>query len=253
MILRRQATLGGLLTIFSTFSEGCSSISGEESDARPGCILEASAANELLAKSSRQQLYATGSEPIVASSGDRLFDYALAQTLSKLTDTLGVLPGFAYYDGDNAFATDQVRMLRADGTILFGTRLLRETLREVEHPDVAVAAVCAHEFGHVVQFKHGLLRDLVRGQSNIKLYELHADFLAGYFAGIRKLEKPAYPAAVFATKLHAMGDSSVNSKDHHGLPTERARAVVRGFETAHRERRSLADAIDLGVQYVIGG
>ncbi|MEA2968693.1 MAG: hypothetical protein QOE78_1954, partial [Alphaproteobacteria bacterium] len=33
-------------------------------------------------------------------------------------------------------------------------------------------------------------------------------------------------------------------------PSERAAACVRGFETAYRERRSFADAIGIGVNYV---
>jgi hypothetical protein len=34
-------------------------------------------------------------------SGDRDFDYALAQTLGMLSDTFGVVPGFAYYDDES--------------------------------------------------------------------------------------------------------------------------------------------------------
>lgn len=254
MILRRQAVLGGLLALVSSPTGGCQSTSAIHG-LSAGCIVEGARADEILARSSTQQLYASGNEAIVASSGDRHFDYALAQTLSRLTDTLQVLPGFAYYDdydGKNALATTKIRLARADGTVLFGTRLLKETLQELEYPDVAVAAICAHEFGHIVQFKLKLLRRLVRGQQTIKPYELHADFLAGYFAGVRKREKADYPAAVFATKAYSLGDHDVDDKNHHGRPDERASAIVRGFQVAYHEKRSLSDAIEIGIQYVSG-
>jgi hypothetical protein len=41
------------------------------------------------------------------------------------------------------------------------------------------------------------------GQSTVRRVELHADFLAGYFAGIRKRSRESYPAEVFAAMLHS--------------------------------------------------
>jgi predicted metalloprotease len=118
-----------------------------------------------------------------------------------------------------------------------------------EAPEVMATATCAHEFGHIVQYKHNLIKRLEQGQPTVKRSELHADFLAGYFAGTRKLQKPDYPAAVFATSRYVVGDFA-EDKDHHGTPEERAAAVVRGFETAYRERRSFSDAIQIGQNYV---
>src|SRR5262249_46534616 len=180
------------------------------------------------------------------------FDSALAQTLSRLTDLFGVLPGFCYYDdhdGPNAYATGATKLARADGTVLYGKRRLRNDLAKRESPEVEVAATCAHEFVHIVQFKHKLIARLNYGRSDVKRSELHADFLAGYFAGARKLQKAGYPAAVYATNGYADGDSS-NGRNHHGTPEERAAAVVRGFETAYRERRNFSDAIQIGMNYV---
>jgi hypothetical protein len=218
---------------------------------RGGCILEGAAAEELLAQSSAQQFYASGNEPIVATSGDRYFDYALAQTLSRLTDVLDVLPGFAYYDGENAYATRTARLSRGDGAVLFGMKMLKKTLQEPEHPDVAVAAVCAHEYGHIVQFKFGLLRQLLSEEETVRKYELNADFLAGYYAGVRTTQKSDYPAMVFSSKLRSLGDYNVRDKEHHGLPEERAAAVARGFDTAFLDRQSLPNAIQTSIRYVL--
>jgi hypothetical protein len=77
----------------------------------------------------------------------------------------------------------------------------------------------------------------------MKRFELHADYLAGYYAGVRKLKKPAYPAAVFATQTHFVGDLNVNNPLHHGTPDERAAAIVRGFEVAYREKLGLSEAV----------
>jgi hypothetical protein len=253
MITRREALSGGLLTIvWSGVSCAC--------HAQParirhsvGCVLADDEVEQFLSTSTGQQTFTTGNEPIIASSGDREFDYALAQTLSRITDTFRVLPGFAYYDDfdvPNAYATTAVRMARADGTVLFGRRYLKAALAQPEHPDVAVAAICAHEFGHILQYKLNLKRTILAGQSTVKRMELHADYLAGYFAGTSKSRKPSYPAAVFATQQYSAGDLQVNSPKHHGRPEERAAAIVRGFEVAYRDKRNLSDALQIGINYV---
>jgi hypothetical protein len=249
---RREAALGGLLSII--WGAGCHTCGAQVRRARTGfgCVLDPDEAEPFLATASGVQLFVTGKEQVIASTGNREFDYALAQTLSRLTDTFNVLPGFTYYDdydGENAYATSVRRLQRADGTVLFGKRYFLSQISQPEHPEVAVAATCAHEFAHILQYKRGLTR-LDAGQRTVKRSELHADFLSGFFAGKRKLEKPDYPAAVFAADAHASGDDDVRSKDHHGTPDERAAAVVRGFETAYRERRNLGEAIQVGINYV---
>jgi hypothetical protein len=253
MITRREAFLGGLLTIVWGSARSMCAAQTTRIRRTIGCMLDDDEAEQFLATSTAQQLYFTGNEPIVASSGDRGFDFALAQTLSRIADVLQILPGFAYYDDydqPNAIATSRRRLARADGAVLFGQRYLRQMLALPEHPDVAVTAVCAHEFGHILQYKRGIARVLNGGQATAKRVELHADYLAGFYAGMRKLRKSDYPAAVFATLQHSSRDYSINSPDHHGTPDERAGAIVRGFEAAHRDRRSLAEAIQIGINYV---
>jgi len=253
MITRRDLVVGGALTILWS-AAGCPCLAdAARSRGSFGCMLDGDEAERFLAISSEHQMYAHGEETIVASSGNREFDYALAHTLSSITDTFHVLPGFAYYDdGDrpNAYATDRVRLAKADGTVLFGRRYLSAILARPEQPDVAAATVCAHEFGHILQYKLNLKPVLLAGQSTVKRLELHADYLAGYYAGIRKLSKPDYPAAVFASTQYSFGDFNPNSPQHHGRPDERAAAIIRGFEVAYRERHNLSDAVRIGVNYV---
>jgi hypothetical protein len=222
-------------------------------------------AEQFFAGSSDQKIFLTGDELMPGGSGDRDFDLALAHTLVKMGAALDVLPGFAYYDDRSspaAFASKETLLQRADGTkvdgtVLFGVRLLHQTRVELESPEVAVTAVCAHEFGHILQIKCGLYdrrsslyAALVKEEETKRRVELHADFLAGYFAGIRKREKPDFHAAIFPVKLGSMGDNDFNKREHHGTPAERAAAAVQGFKVAYQERRGVLDAVRSGVQYV---
>jgi hypothetical protein len=250
MLTRRETVLGGALTLLWN-----SCVCAQPAARRRGlgCVLAAEDAGAFLATATEAQTtFDSAERRMIAGSGNRDFDYALAQTLSRLSDTFGVLPGFCYYDdydGPNALATSVNRLNREHGTVLFGKRYFLRYIAAQESPEVIVTAICAHEFGHIVQFRRNIMARLNAGRPDVKRSELHADFLAGYFAGRRKLEKPDYPAAVFATNRYARGDT-VMDKNHHGTPEERAAAVVRGYETAYRERHSFSDAVEIGENYV---
>ena len=195
--------------------------------------------------------YMSGEVPIIEKSGNAAFDLALAISLTRISSVFGVTPGFAYYDDSddkNAFASDEVRMGRDDGTVLFGRNMLKEQLA-IPDGDAAVIAICAHEFGHIVQFKKKLMGTLKEGQPTVKRCELHADYLAGYFAAYRKHEKPSFPAVKFAVVAHQIGDFS-KSTEHHGTPTERANAISEGFSAFKEKGLRFNDAVDAGVDYV---
>jgi len=253
MIARRDVALGGLLTI-SWLAASCGCAAHAASEVRRfGCELAEDDAIGVQLKAMQEPLTRGSGPPKFVESGDRDLDYAMAQTLSMLTDTWNVLPAFAYYDdgnAPNAFASPARWLSRADGTVIFGRGLLAKLLKAPENPDVGVAAVVAHEYGHIAQFKHNLKRALLAGQDTVKRLELHADFLAGYFAGRRKLERPDFPAAVFATTQYSAGDYRTERFSHHGTPEERAGAIVKGFEIAFRDRRSPGEALQIGVKYV---
>ena len=249
MLTRRETILGGALTLLWGRC-ACAQHAGQPESF--GCTIEPQQAESIFARATEPVAADKAPERLIAGSGNRAFDFALAQSLSRLTDMFGVLPGFSFfddYDNENAFATTAVKLQRTDGTVLFGKRYFNKAMKAAESPEVHVLATCAHEFGHIVQYKYKLQHRLGDGQPTAKRLELHADFLAGYFAGARKLQKPGFPAAVFAADRFSHGDF-VTTKTHHGTPTERAAAVVRGFETSYRERRRFSDAIAFGVSYV---
>jgi len=253
MHTRREIIAGGAATlVFISCPSVRSSAQMHRHNPIYGCSLPHREADEFFGTATESRLYLTGNEPMIPKSGDPDFDYALAQTLAKISDAFEVSPGFAYYndyDGKNAYATKDVRSNGADGTVLFGEGLLKRCLEGVDNPDLGVACICAHEFGHILQYKHGLDTQVGAGQPTVKRIELHADFFAGYFGGLRKLERPSFPAAVFAVTQYGMGDDMIQKPQHHGRPEERAAAIVRGFEVAYQERRSLAEAIGISVEY----
>ncbi len=264
MLTRRETVCSGLLTLLwgggACLCPAHAAQLGKGSG--HGCSIDDDRARKILDhKSTTEFAYAAAKEKgpkLYKGSGNKDFDVALAHTLSRLTDTLQVLPAFVYFDDSdspNAFATpNRLRSNdRADGTVLFGVTLMKELMKQREAPETAISAICAHEFGHVLQFKMKLDKKILAGQKTVKRLELHADFLAGYFAGLSKQRNPEYPAAVYATTLHLLGDDEVNNEQHHGRPAERAAAIVKGFETAFRDRRSVADAIEIGTRYVMTG
>ena len=250
MLSRRESLIGAAATLLGA-TAGTARAAARH-NVIYGCTLPEKETHAFFGSATESRLYVSGNEPVIPKSGNRDFDYALAQTLAKISAAFDVAPGFAYYDdydAKNAYATRQVRLNGADGTVLFGERLLKRCLESKDNPDLGVACICAHEFGHILQYKHGLDRDVGLGQPTVKRVELQADFFAGYFAGVRKLERPSFPAAVFAVTQYGMGDDMIHEPQHHGTPDERANAIVRGFEVAYRERRSLSDAIDVSVRY----
>jgi predicted metalloprotease len=119
-----------------------------------------------------------------------------------------------------------------------------------ESPEVAVAAVCAHEFGHIVQYRHDLIDKVQAGQPTVKRTELQADYFAGYFAGRRKLERSTFPTSVVALTIHRLGDTEFSNPGHHGTPQERGWAVTQGFEAASGGK-SLSEAIEESTRYVL--
>ena len=253
MWTRREALLGGALILtFGFFSPILRTAEGILTRRNYGCRLVDQAVDQYYRFGAVPQLYGRGNDPIIMGSGDKTFDFALANSLAKMSDVFDVLPGFGFYDDHNdhnAYATPRARLANADGTVLFGKGLLRRLMSGHDSPEVSVASICAHEFGHILQFKRGLVRSL-HSEEPIKRDELQADFFAGYFAGIRKLERPTFPAAVFALTQYNSGDNMINDPNHHGTKKERGDAIVRGFEAAFKEGQLLDEAIEVSTAYV---
>ena len=156
MLTRREIILGGALTLI------WGNCACAQTGARPhgfGCTLEPEEAEAFFATATEPEMFDNAHETLISSTGNREFDYALARTLSRLTDIFGVLPGFGFYDdydNENAYATPATKLRRADGTVLIGKRYFISAMKKQESPEIGLAATCAHEFGHIVQYKYKL-------------------------------------------------------------------------------------------------
>ena len=205
---------------------------------------------------------------VVAKTGNAGFDRAMAEALYQISNTFGVLPTFGFIQGGNvanAFATtvqftqepgDAPLPTREHGTVLFGDGILEMMQqRGVQNPVAAVLVICAHEFGHIVQYNYTYenraLIDLLNGdQPTVKRGELHADFLAGYYVGMARRRNPDTPAASIAQAAYVLGDFDVDYRGHHGTPDERGAAVYAGYRASWEQQRPFDEAVVEGLIYV---
>ena len=215
----------------------CSAASRAESD---GCLLSQEEFDRIHPVGTTSYKI-DGREEVILKSGIPELDIALVQTLVKLVDVFQVHPGFAFYDdGDspNAYATNSTRLNGADGTVLQGLNDLRNAFKTYQHPDVAIATTLAHEFGHILQYKRRLFAVVNAGRSTKVRSEIQADFLAGYFIGLRKRERPSLPAAIAALSLYDIGSSDRDSRSH-GTAKERGEAFEHGYDAGFRRAADL--------------
>jgi hypothetical protein len=240
-LANRRCFLSG----FGAYIYICSSCNSAVASSYSGCTLSARNYDSILGEGSE----AVGRNVLHKSSGDKVLDQAIANTLARLTEIGNVLPSFEFYDGDdgnNAWASPKGRSGKRDGTVAFGLTLLRSFLQYADRPGAVISAVCAHEFGHIAQYKFGAYKVLAANTATARRVELHADFLAGVFAGIKKRFSPGYPAELVAQTQFNLGDHFTNHPDHHGTPKERGDAVVFGFKSAYQDRLDFSQAYARG-------
>lgn len=192
--------------------------------------------------------------PIISVSGDHAFDKALGRQLVKLAKLFEVYPGFGYMNetgSKNANASRESRIYGTNGTVLFGLKLLHETLGMGQGGDIAVLGICAHEFAHIFQFfsPGGYEKTLRSIHPTVKLLELHADYMSGYFIGYLKQERPQIYLQTLGKLFYSLGDMEFGDPNHHGTPEERVRAIETGYKTAWSVN-SAVEAAKQGVNFV---
>jgi hypothetical protein len=251
--LSRRGVLGGLCScgfVSNLVSPANAQYTGGRS---AGCMKNGDEYAREVAATAANFSFGSDTNTSKGTSGNRDFDAALSITLGRLVAMFGVNPGFEFYTeekGVNAYATNRVRYPgRPDGTVAYGRNLLGlQFSNEEAIASAQVVATCAHEFAHILQFKRNVISQL-DDNNNVRRSELHADFLAGYFAGRRRLDSPGFPAAEIALDLYNSGDTYTSSPDHHGTPKERGDAVVLGFHAAFTDRVSFEEAWANGLRH----
>lgn len=218
-----------------------------------GCCLTAPVAQLGLRT---EALAASGDEhevKLYPSSGDRVLDKFLGKGLARLATSFQIQPGFGFYDDSdapNALATKDTLVEGTWGTVLMGMTLFRRRLAEGHDDGMTVIAVCAHEFGHIHQMRAGYHAQLARLDRTTKPIELHADFLAGYFLGLRKQEVPELNLQGVGAAYERLGDTHFGARQHHGTSAERIASIEAGYAFGHEGRRDIAAAANAGAQFI---
>ena len=94
---------------------------------------------------------------------------------------------------------------------------------------------------------------LTQGQSTHRLIELHADFLSGYYMGLRArdLRYSAQELVALGQSWETLGDSHYTETLHHGTAEERLKACEAGFKFAReRPEFKIKAACEVGARYL---
>jgi|ERR1051325_2903160 hypothetical protein len=160
--------------------------------------------------------------------GIPFLDKVMPAEAELLSDAFGVSPGFVFLNdlaSANAFATPE-SIHGGSGTVLFGLRLLRQEIYASAVGGNALILIMAHEWGHILQYDHGLEVGGTR-------MELSADFMGGWWLGYKALMNvPELDWQTAARSLFGKGDYAFNSPQHHGTPAQRVMSAGRGFALA---------------------
>jgi hypothetical protein len=243
---RRHVVLGGLLTVVPlSVCPRCAN-----AQEYSGCWIDESSTQNFV--NNHQNGQSLVAEVLVSKSGIDGLESALVQTLDMLSVMFGVLPGFSYYRENgaaNAKATSHNFMKdRSDGTVLFGLKLLKQLLDLPEYRDAAVVGVCAHEFAHILSYSNGMIAQLSPpGNSSPFRSEQFADYMAGYYAGRRKLVKSAFRAEAFAVTTGMYGGGT------HGTSKQREDAVQEGFLSAYYRKLEPQLAAQRALTFALAG
>jgi predicted metalloprotease len=131
-----------------------------------------------------------------------------------------------------------------------GRTLFQDLLRRFDDGGIAILAVIAHEFSHIAQYRRRVFDTLVGGSGRAVRAELHADFMTGYYLGLRKADNPSLSIRTAGVALYQIGDYAFNNRDHHGTPAQRVAAAEEGFKLANN-KRSFVNAFNEGVNWIL--
>lgn len=159
-------------------------------------------------------------------------DAMINQEANMVWQVFGVVPNLFLLDDTgcpNAYATREVTHPLANaGTIYYGRQLLLSELNDPRRGGDAASGIMAHEFGHIVQFSRNT--QFPKGTLH---QELHADFLAGYYLGRKRLVMYTDPMRL-AESLRPKADREFWEARHHGSPEHRVAALMDGYNHAWR-------------------
>jgi hypothetical protein len=191
------------------------------------------------------------------NTGDPDVDRQLDRAIKIAANILQVRPAFGFIDPDkfsdrqldgmNAFAsTRDADIPGTRGIVAFGMTKFRSELHGYDESGTTVMAIIAHEFGHILQNYRGYLASIRTLQC-----EINADFLSGYYLGVRKHQVSSVSFEKAAELFNRLGRAeSGNPNRTHGDPNERVSAAAAGFKAGFSQNMNLEDAVRAGLAYI---
>lgn len=212
-----------------------------------GCFVDSNNANLVLGANmvtGRSTELPPEVKTMARSSGNTDIDRSFDRALQRLAETFDVWPKVGFYDDDDA--PNAMAMRYAIGStyefaVVFGRNYFKK-LMEYDPSGITLLQTAAHEFAHVWVYKDGLFETIRSGQSTVKRVELHADFLAGYYLGVRKRDNPQASFWSAGMRRWQSGDTEYRNIHHHGTPDERLAAAEAGFRLGFIEAKSAKEA-----------
>jgi hypothetical protein len=189
------------------------------------------------------------------STGDPEIDFQLNRAIKIAAGILNVNPAFSFFDPDRFLGDDEYQWMNAyadgttyvsgtRGTVAFGLTNFRSELYGYDDTGTTVMTIIAHEFGHIVQSNWGYQNAIDYG--NPCGVEINADFLSGYYLGIRKLSVPSLQFEKAEQWFVRAGNPAPDRR--HGNSAERLRAAQAGYRVGI-EDNSLEEAVRAGWDY----
>ena len=131
--------------------------------------------------------------------------------------------------------------LRLDGTVYLGKDLVHDEVEAYSWFNIVLWGIVSHECGHILQYsQHQPIPK--KGGEQLRR-ELEADFLAGYYLGIRWRETK-FDTRAFRDSISQKGDESGGTEQTHGTREQRVRAVEHGIRFGLNGIKSSLDILD---------
>lgn len=220
-----------------------------------GCFVDSNNANLVLGANAALGRAATMPPEVttmVRSSGNPDLDKSFDRALQRLAETFEVWPKVGFYDDGDA--PNAMAMRYAVGTthefaVVFGRNYFTKMM-QYDPSGITLLQTAAHEFAHVWVYQEGIFETIRGGQKTVKRVELHADFLAGYYLGVRKRDNPQAKFWAAGMRRWQSGDTEFHNVHHHGQPDERLAAAEAGFRLGFLDGKTAKEAFAAATAYV---